>query len=200
MGVHFLFIVFACGHLASEVGSEILKSRTVFAGRLNFNGDLVLQNGKDRFFKARKLPTSDADVRQIWVLENEGDYSPRVIGTMKEDRQKIRKEFHAHPFPSVYTSFGGQRHSRMHRENGEYVLVHLNQESPFSNATIGKTDYFYDYSFSNSGKTIVSFSRKWLSTLKKYDVTMEAGTDIEDNFASFVMFFVLQHGNVTELE
>ncbi|KAI1693477.1 hypothetical protein DdX_20634 [Ditylenchus destructor] len=200
MSAILVFIALVCGHLASEVKSELVKNRTVFIGRLNFRGDLEMSNGKDRFFKARNLPTGDVDVIQKWVLQDESDYSPRVIGSMKEDRQKVRKEFHAYPFPYVYTTFDGQRHSRMHRENGEYVIVYLNHETPYSNATIGKSDFFGDWTFSHDGKTIVSFSRKWLSTLNKYAITMEPGHDIKDNFATFVMFFVLQHGNVTKWE
>ncbi|KAI1704854.1 hypothetical protein Ddc_15984 [Ditylenchus destructor] len=202
MGILFLFIILT--YLASEVGSEILRNRTVFIGRRNFKAELELTNDKDIFFKAStNIPYNDADAVQEWILQDESHYTPRIIGSIKEERPKVKKgfEFDFSSFPYVYNSSDGRRQSRMRRDktNQQYILVHQNQDSHHSNASVGKTDFFgNDWTFYQDSTTIVLFTRKWFTTLKTYAVTMEAGSDIDDNFAAFVMFFMLNHGNPTE--
>ncbi|KAI1703467.1 hypothetical protein DdX_14891 [Ditylenchus destructor] len=192
--VFILFAVLACGHLASESASELVKTRTVFIGRKKYKGELDMKNDdNDMIFLAQKLPQRNGF--QDWVLKEGSE----TIGSVQDAR--VTEESKQSPFaPVLYTYLDGQRHSRMHRENGSYILEHLKPESHSSNKTIAKPCCVFlpaDYSFSNDGKPVVSFSRRWISVVTKYAITMEAGTDIKDNFATFVMFFLLQHGDST---
>ncbi|KAI1699321.1 hypothetical protein Ddc_18619 [Ditylenchus destructor] len=176
-----VFIVLACGHLASESASELVKTRTVFIGRKNYKGELDMKNDdNDLIFTAQKGPTN-RDGLEDWVSKK---------GVLKGS-----------PIAPVYYAYfgGGQVHSRMYRENGTFILEHLKPECLSSSKTIGTKSgrFFNDYSFSRDGKLIVSFSRRWLSLVTKYAITMEAGSDTCDNFATFVLFFQFQHGDDT---
>ncbi|KAI1699324.1 hypothetical protein Ddc_18622 [Ditylenchus destructor] len=190
--IFILFIVLACGHLASEGVSELVKSRTVFIGRKNYKGELDMKNDdNDKIFIAQKLPERNG--YQDWVLKEGSE----TIGSVQEAR--LTDEFKGAPLaPVLYTYLDGQRHSRMYRENGTFILDYLKSESSSANKTIGAKCcvFLNDYSFSKDGKPVVSFSRRWLSVVTKYAITMEPGSDTKDNFATFVMFFLLQHGDL----
>ncbi|KAI1710961.1 hypothetical protein Ddc_13159 [Ditylenchus destructor] len=181
----FILFVLVCGHLASESASEILKTKTVFIGR-KYQGQIDMKNdGNDKIFIAEKFPYDNG--LKYWVLKEDEN----IFGfSSPTDVTKGAPVFYIYP--------DLQRHS-MYRENGTFILEHLNRESHSSNKTIGTKCcvFLNDYSFHNSkdGKLVVSFSRRWLSVVTKYAITMEAGSDTKENFATFLQFFVLQHGD-----